>query len=75
MVGVPWLTVSRKMPTRYDNRIALDRLFMDDGGMARRTTLPLAALRECLDMLTMAHDETDFIDRRGQISRGDLGHT
>lgn len=75
MVGMPRLVVSRKVPARHDNRITFDRLFMHDPGMARRTALPLAAPRKRLDMFTMAHDETDIVDRGRQIARGDLGHT
>ena len=26
-------------------------------------------------MFTMAHNETDFVDRRRQIAQGDFGHT
>ena len=74
MVGIPRFVVSRKVPARHNNRIAFDRLFMHDPRMARRTALPLAALRKRLDLFTMAHDETDLVDRR-QIARGDLGHT
>jgi hypothetical protein len=75
MVGIPWFVVGRKMPARYDNRIAFDWLVMHDPGMTRRTALPLSAFRKRINMLTMAHDEAHFVDRRGQIARGDLGHT
>jgi hypothetical protein len=75
MVGIPWFAVSRKMPARYGNRVAFDWLVMHDPGMTGRTPLPLAALCKRINMLTMAHDETHIIDRRGQIARGDLGHT
>ena len=74
MVGIPWFIVSRKVPPWHDDRIAFDRLFMHDPGMARRTTLPPAALCKRIDMFTMAHDETDVVDRWRQIARGDLGH-
>ena len=75
MIGVPRFIVSRKVPARHDDRIAFDRLFMHDPGMARCTPLPLAALRKRLDMFTVAHDKTDFVDRRRQITRGHLGQT
>ena len=56
MVGIPQFVISRKVPARHDNRIAFDRLFMHDPRMARRTALPLAALRKRFDMFTMAHN-------------------
>ena len=74
MVWIPGFVVSRKVPARHDNRIAFDRLFMDDPGMARRTALPLAALRKGIDMFAMAHDKADLVDRLRQIARGDLGY-
>jgi hypothetical protein len=74
IVGKPGLVVGGNVPPRNHDGIAFDRTIMHHAGMARRAALALAAFRKGLHMLPMAHDQSDFLDRRRQISNGDLRH-
>src|SRR5215831_5315536 len=73
IVRVPGLVVRGHMPSWNDNRIAFNRLIVHHTGMARRTTLTLASGSKRLHVLSMTHDQSHLLDRRGQISRRHFG--
>ena len=73
MIRIPGLLVRRYMASGEHDGIAFDGLLVDYAGMAGGATLGHPALRKRFHMFPMAHDQSHFLDRRGQVPLRNFG--
>lgn len=73
VVGIPRLGIGGHMSAGDDDRIAFDRLVMDDSRMTGCTAFALCSGPERLHVLAMTHYKTDILHRLRKVSRGHFG--